>query len=164
MKRVLLMLLFVASVAGAQTLQPIHAEYGKKASGTFTYTNNTLSAMVVTIEPMSATFDATSEHLHAVDPATEQVKISEMSARLGIKETHEFSYKIQCDKCVIVFLTGAIVGHTQITADKPAFAIRVIIPETIYLCGESGAKNCRKNTLDAAGYKDPQTRTVSTPQ
>ena len=161
--RIATMVLLIASAssaASAQTVSPILNECGKKCSGTFTIQSNVLIPMAVTVEPYSFSLDKAGKHLRPLDSTT-HVKLSETSARLGPKETHEFSYKIICDSlpCSVAFLSGMIVGHTQVSQDNPVLAIRLILDHSVYACARQ--KNCRKSIIAASGYTGP---TATTPK
>jgi hypothetical protein len=152
----IIVLLFAGSVnvAWAQTLSPMVGEYGKKANGTFLLTNNTVVPLAVTIEAQSFSVDKMGKHLRPLDSTT-HVQLSETSARLAPKEIHEVNFKIRCDvyPCLVTFLSGMVVGHTQGDKDHPVFQVRLILEHVAYVC--SKAKNCRKDVLAAAGYDGP---------
>jgi hypothetical protein len=88
-----------------------------------------------------------SEQRGHVDPAATSVTLSETSARLSPRETHEFSYKISCAQmpCEISFLSSMIVGHTA-----QGLQIRVILDSAVYVCTKS--KGCRAGIIAASGY------------
>lgn len=145
MKRILAMVLLVAGVAGAQTMSPIVQECGRKCSGSFTVTNNTLVPMAVTIETYSSSFNSSGQAFRPLDP-TVHVSLSETSSRLSPREAHEFSYHVKCDQlpCTFSFLAGMVVGRTE-----QGLQVRVILPHSIYSCDK--VKNCRKGILTQAG-------------
>jgi hypothetical protein len=143
-----------AGAAGAQTISPIVQEYGKKANGTFLLTNNTVQPLAVTIEAYSFSVDKAGKHLRPLD-STVHLKLSETSARLAPKETHEVDYKIRCDSypCLVTLLSGMVVGHTQGDKDHPVFQVRLILEHVVYLCEKQ--KGCRTGVLNSAGYTGP---------
>ena len=150
----ILLLAASASMAGAQTISPLAQEYGKRAAGTFLLTNNTVVPLAVTIEARSFSVDKVGKHLRPLD-STAHVQLSETSARLAPKETHEVDYKIRCDvyPCLVTFLAGMTVGHTQASGNNPVFQVRLILEHVVYLCEKS--KGCRAQVLAAAGYEGP---------
>jgi hypothetical protein len=155
--------LCLCPTAKNQTISPIHAEFGKKAVGSFNYTNDTLQPMAVTLESYNFSIDKDGQHLRPLDSTT-HIQLSETSARLGPKETHEFAYKLTCDvlPCEVSVLIGGVVGHTQGDKDHPVMQIRLILDHAIYLCLK--AKGCRAGIIAASGYKGPQTPSTPTEQ
>jgi hypothetical protein len=157
MKRIAALILFAASVANAQTIAPITSEYGKKANGSFQIQNNTLLPLTVTVESYSVTLDKSGRQLHPL-LSTSHVRLSQTSARLGPKEIYEFSYHIACDTlptpCLVTFLSGMIVGHTQGDKDHPVMQVRVILDHAVYICAKE--KNCRADVIKASGYQSIQ--------
>lgn len=159
MKRIAILILSVAGVAGAQTISPVTAECGRKCSGSFTIQSNALVPMVVTVEPYSFALDGNGKHFRPLDWTT-RVQLSQTSARLGPKETHEFSYRIRCDllPCEVSFLAGMVVGHTRGDRDHPVMQVRLILDHAVYVCEK--ARNCRKSVLDGSGYKPAQVKSA----
>ena len=152
---IMVLLLTAAGSASAQTLSPIVQEYGKKANGSFLLQNNTVQPLAVTIEAYSFSVDAKGKHVRPLD-STVEVKLSETSARLGPKETHEIDYAIRCQSfpCLVEFLNGMVVGHTQGDKDHPVFQVRLVLEHVVYVC-EKRQKSCRASVLAAAGYGGP---------
>lgn len=145
----LLVIFLLAAPALAQTISPVINECGKKCSGAFTFRNNGLEPMMVTVEPASFSIDAATGHsIYRPLDSTVEVLMNEMSARVGPREEHQFDYSIQCSvyPCMVVLRTIASGGHTD-----AGVQLRFQLPEVIYQCNK--AKNCRANTRKALGLK-----------
>jgi hypothetical protein len=153
MKRALIALILTigfGSTCTAQTVSPVISEYGKKVYGTYTIRNDSLQPVSLVIEAYQATYDSKGQHLQPVDPSL-NLQLSETSVRLSPRETHQITFKAKpiSFPVSLVFLNGMTMGHTQGDKDHPSLAVRLILPHVAYIC--SAAKDCRKNTLTAAG-------------
>jgi hypothetical protein len=148
MKRLVLMVLLTASPLFAQvTLTPVTSECGKNCSGQFMVTDNGLAPTVLTINLQSLTV-ANGRPVFAPLPSTAHVELSEMSARVGGKQSHMFAYKVHCDvmPCVVAMWMTAMSGHTD-----SGLAMALHIPHIAYVCEKQ--KNCRLNTLRGWGVQ-----------
>jgi hypothetical protein len=145
-------LMIAATAASAQTLSPIVQEIGgkKTVSGSYQLSNDTLRPLFVTIEEFSTSYDAQGQHFHPINPA-DHLELSETSVRLSPKETHEVSFKVKCEvlPCTFALINGMMVGHTQGDDKHPQLAIRLLLPEIVYVCPKQSG--CRQSVLTAAG-------------
>ena len=137
-------MLLSSAMLSAQTISPVVSEYGgKKASGSFTVTNNALVPLTVVVEPpQSLSFINGKPHLGALDP-TVHLTLEEMSAKVGAKQSHEFSYKLECDTqpCAVTIYTTITGPHTA-----SGLAVAIHLPHVSYLCDKS--KGCRSSMVN----------------
>jgi hypothetical protein len=152
LKTLLLLYAFLLLASGClcQTVSPVVQECGgKKCSGQFTVTNNTLGALMVSVEPLSFSLTSASKSVLRPLDAGITVRLSEMSARLSPKESHIFEYHIQCAAlpCLVQFNSYMVVGHTT-----DGIAVRLALPEVVYYCQKE--KNCRQSVRLAAGISN----------
>lgn len=140
--------LLLASGVVGQTVSPIISEYGHgKASGYFTVTNNSLRPMIVTVEPES--FSITDGRLkYRTLDSDVHLTLNEMSAKLGPKSSHMFSYKAKCDKapCWFTLYTRMSAGRT----DK-GIEVSLHLPHTVWVCPDKA--NCRETLLKQWHYE-----------
>jgi hypothetical protein len=139
---VLMMLLTAIRYADGQTISPVIQECGRKCSGTFKLTNNGLDPMAVVVTSQSFTIVNGKQ----VFGDAASVTLSETSARIGPKQSHDFDVKIRClqTPCAVQLAVAMMLGHTT-----EGLAVRGILPEVFYICDRS--KDCRKKTLMAGG-------------
>lgn len=145
---VVLELLGFGIAATGQTIAPLTAEFGKKADGYFTVTNNTLSPVVVTVEARSFDADADGRQVfRPLDPGI-HVKLDSTSARIGAKSPHIFSYRVECDSrpCRVSFVTRMTAGRTA-----EGMEVALHLPHTVYVCDKE--KDCRKTVLESMHVK-----------
>ena len=152
MKNFLLAIIFLTSGALAQTISPVWIEGGKgKASGDVTLTNNYLMPVTSTIEAVSVhIIEGKPIPMATLDPGI-SVRLANGSARIAPKDSHEFSYKVQCAQipCFVTFLIATTVGHTN-----EGLALTVMQNSSVYLCQK--AKDCRRSIFQAAGVTLPK--------
>lgn len=141
MRKLILLLILVSPALRAQTVSPVIAEFGKRAVGQFTVSNNALVPQAVVVEAMSFSVVAGQTKYRALDPGVD-VKLSETSARLGPKSTRTFDYTITCQSlpCAVTLWSTLTGLHSP---DGMKLAIH--LPHVIYLCEK--AKNCRASVL-----------------
>lgn len=138
------------------TIQNLVTECGKKCSGTFTLVNESLTPATFTVDPYSITFvhEVNRPVLRKVD-ADVKLKLSSMSGRLSPKESREVNFSFQCSEaqadCQVMFLSTLILGKAK---DSDVVNYKFVLPHTAYACA-TGAKNCRKKTLDDARVTPP---------
>ncbi len=90
-------LMFLATIASAQTIGPLQAECSR-CSGSFHITNNQVIPMTVTISTSVVTFVNGHPVFHNVDGLAE-VKLSAMSARLSPSRTTHSTIKSDALSC-----------------------------------------------------------------
>lgn len=131
-------ILMVAAALPAQTVSPLSAEYGKKAAGTFTVTNNSLQPMVVTLEAVSVNVNPDgSQTLVQLDPNI-HVQLDSMSAKLGPKSDRLFSYKATCTTLPCVFVIySRFQSARHVDSGMP---IVINLPTRVFICEK--AKGC----------------------
>lgn len=152
MKRLLIpamlcwMAVFFINQARAQTVSPLVVECSKKCDGSFTVSNGSVAALVVTVEPFQVSLAPDGHSLFKpLDPGTEVV-LNQSSARVGPLSDYTFDYKVRCatQPCMVGLASGMMVGKTP-----QGLAIRLVVPHIIYSCDK--AKGCRAGTRLAAG-------------
>jgi len=128
----------------AQTISPVVSEYGgKKVSGSFTVTNNGLVPLTAVVErPQTLAFENGQPRLGPL-AATTHLELGEMSARVGAKQSHSFSYRLACDA-----QPCAVTIYTTITGPHAAsgLAVAIHLPHVAYLCHKS--KGCRSSVVN----------------
>jgi hypothetical protein len=143
--------LIFAGLAFGQTVSPIIAEGGKgKARGEFVVTNNGVVPMVTTVEASLFRLTPEGKSVYVPLDGTVQVKLAETSAKVGPRQTHAFSYEVQCFQtpCLVAFLPRMVTGlHTS-----EGIQVGIIIPHSVYLCDK--AKGCRAQARKLAGIPD----------
>lgn len=133
------LILCCAAMAHGQTISPLITECGRKCSNEFSIKNNGLAPLTVTLQPYSIALDAkTGRSLYRPLDTNVDLRLEEMSARLGPQAAHTFGWKLRCDEvpCQVAILATMTVGHTE-----QGIAVRIALPEVIYQCEK--AKNCR---------------------
>jgi hypothetical protein len=149
MKKYFLLLLFASSLS-AQTITPLIAEYGKKASGSFTITNNGLKPLNVVLEKHGFDVTKNGDAVLTPLPAGVDVELGATSTVIGIQQSHTFYYKISCSilPCKAELLALMSTGERT----SQGLQMSLGLPHVIYLCQVK--KNCRLDTLKSYGY-DP---------
>jgi len=158
MKRILVWVLLellglgCAGALSAQSLSPLSGEGGKgRLKGQFTMTNPEIVPMTTTVDIRSASWNRDGSITYRPVDSDVQVHIAETSARIGPRQSHVFYYDVECrnaDSCLIAFLPGSTFGKA-----KNGMQVRVILPHTVYVCQQGGAKGCRERIKSAAGLK-----------
>jgi len=128
--RVLVSTLWLSAALLAQTVQPVIVEYKGKADGKLALTNDTLSPMVVMLEPKS--FSITPEGKGVFRPLDSNihVELSSMSVKLQPKQTYYVFYKATADKLpawFTVYATFSSPLHSE------GLDVRIMLPHTVYL-------------------------------
>ncbi|WP_260739668.1 fimbrial biogenesis chaperone [Tunturiibacter lichenicola] len=128
--RVLIGTLWLGASVLAQTVQPVIVEYKGKADGKLMLTNNTLSPMVVILEPKS--FSITPEGKGQFRPLDSNihVQLSSMSVRLQPKQTYYVFYKATADKLPAWFTVYATFSNPR---HSDGLDVRIMLPHTVYL-------------------------------
>lgn len=125
-----MVLLMMVARLGAQTVQPVIAEFTGKAEGRFTVTNNTLTPMVVLLEPKS--FSITSEGkgmFRDLDSST-HVELSTTSLKLAPQQTSYVFYKADATVFPAWFTIYATFSQPR---HSGSLDVRIMLPHTVYM-------------------------------
>jgi hypothetical protein len=126
----LLLLELCATLALAQTIQPVIVEYTEKADGRFEVTNDTLSPMAIVLEPRSFSIQADGRGVFRALDAGIHVSLSTSSFRLEPKQTYYVFYKATADLLPAWFTIYAAFSPVHGGA---GVTVRVMLPHTVYL-------------------------------
>ncbi len=137
----LLLLLLTATVSNAQTLSPLTNECNAKCSGQFTFTNNGLTPLVVSVDAASFTPRLHGGIMRPLDSGV-RVQLSAISARIPPKSSYVFTYKIACLTlpCSVQLLAAYVAGHTT-----QGLEVKVVLGHAVYVCDRQ--KGCRSTVL-----------------
>ena len=114
----------------AQTVQPVIVEYRGRADGKFAVTNNTLTPMIVVLEPKSFSINPDGRGVfRQLDPDI-HLELSSMSMKLQPKETYYIFYKATADKLPAWFTVYATFANPQ---HSEGLDVRMMLPHTVYL-------------------------------
>jgi hypothetical protein len=133
----------------AQTVSPVISEYGKKASGEFTVTNNALVPEAVAVEAMSFSVGTDGKSIfRPLDPGVD-VQLSTQSARLGPRQSYVVNYEVHCAvlPCAVTIFSTLTGLHTT-----EGIAMAIHLPHVIYVCNKP--KACRQSMRRAWGVGD----------
>jgi len=125
---VIIMSLGVSLVA--QTVQPVIVEYKGKADGKIEVTNNTLSPMVVVLEPRSFSITPQGKGIFRPLDAGIHVELSTMSVRLQPEQNYFIFYKATADKLPAWFTVYATFSSPK---HSDGLDVRIMLPHTVYL-------------------------------
>src|ERR1700686_4430287 len=89
-------ILVLSICAAAQTLSPVRVECGKRCSGQFTVSNPSIEPMTVTIQPFSSGLTPDGKSTMRPLDAGVDLRMPEMSARIGPRDEHTFDYSLKC--------------------------------------------------------------------
>jgi hypothetical protein len=128
--RVIASVLIMTASLVAQTIQPVIAEYRGKAEGKFAVTNNSLSPMVVVLEPKSFSITPEGKGIFRDLDSGINVELSTMSVRLQPKQTYYVFYKANADRFPAWFTVYATFSSPEHT---DGLDLRFMLPHTIYL-------------------------------
>ena len=129
LRSILILLLFSTSLL-AQSIQPVIVEYTGKADGKVALTNNSLSPMVVVLEPKSFSITPEGKGIFRTLDSDIHVELSSMSVRLQPKQTYYVFYKATADKLPAWFTLYATFSSPQHTN---GLDVRMMLPHTVYL-------------------------------
>jgi len=116
--------------AGAQSVQPLIAEYVEHASGSFDVTNSSLYPSVVQLDAKSFTISPDGTGVfHPLDPSI-HLELSTTSLRLEPKQTAHVFYKVSATD-VPAWL--CIYSSFSSLKKSPGINVRIMLPHTIYL-------------------------------
>jgi hypothetical protein len=128
--RILVGIVWLSASLLAQTVQPVIVEYRGKADGKLMLTNNTLSPMVVILEPKSFSITAEGKGQFRPLDSNIHVQLSSMSVRLQPKQTYYVFYKATADKLPAWFTVYATFSNPR---HSDGLDVRIMLPHTVYL-------------------------------
>lgn len=133
------LLAFLSSVAAAQTISPLSAEFKKHASGSFTATNNSVVPVIIVAEPVTF-HQVNGQQVTEALPSSIHIELSESSARLAPKTSREIFYKMTCDTepCAAAIYVRFTGPHTD-----TGVSVALHLPTSIYICPDT-TKKCRE--------------------
>lgn len=115
----ILLLIFIAlfclqGAVWAQSISPVVQECGRKCSGEFVVTNNEVIPMATTVDLFAFTY-VEGKPRYGPLPAGMHVEMSETSARIPPRASHEFAYRIRCDTlpCAVGIQWSMVHGHVD---------------------------------------------------
>lgn len=117
-------------LAKAQTVSPIIVEYQARGEGKIELSNNTLSPLVVVLEPKS--FSITQDGTGVYRPLDSwiHVELSSMNVKLQPKQSYTIFYKAYSDKLPAWFTVYCAFSSQQ---RGPGVNFRIMLPHTVYL-------------------------------
>ena len=123
-------LLLTATGIHAQTISPIITEYSQKGEGRIELTNDTLTPLIVFLQPQSFSLapDGTAVY-RPLDPGI-HVDLSTTSVRLLPRQQYFVFYKTHADSLPAWYTIYATFSPAQ---RGPGLNVRVILPHTVYL-------------------------------
>jgi P pilus assembly chaperone PapD len=125
-----LFLLLAGVAAFAQTVSPVIVEYKEKGEGKIELTNNTLSPMVVFMQPQSFSISPDGKTSYRpLDPGI-HVDLSTTSVRLEPKQSYIVFYKTHADTLPVWYTIYATFSPVQRGA---GLNVRFMLPHTVYL-------------------------------
>jgi len=141
-----LAILLLASIAAhAQTVSPIITEYKEKGEGKITLTNDTLTPLVVFLQPQSFSINPDgSAKYRPLDPAI-HVELSTTSVKLQPKQEFYVFYKAHADTLPAWFTIYATFSAQQ---RGPGLNLRIMLPHTVYLYQK---QSLQKDGIKAGG-------------
>jgi hypothetical protein len=114
----------------AQTVSPVIVEYKEKGEGKIELTNNTLSPLVVFMQPQSFSIDPDGKATYRpLDPGI-HVDLSTTSVRLEPKQSYMIFYKTHADALPAWYTIYATFSPVQRGA---GLNVRYMLPHTVYL-------------------------------
>ena len=114
----------------AQSVQPVIVEYKGKADGKVALTNNTMSPMVVVLEPKSFSITPEGKGIFRDLDSNIHVELSTMSIRLQPKQTYYVFYKATADQLPAWFTLYATFSSPK---HSEGLDVRLMLPHTVYL-------------------------------
>jgi len=122
--------LLVAKLSIAQTIQPMISEYKIHGDGKFAVTNNSLSPMVVLLEPMSFSITPEGRGIFRSLDAGIHVALSSSSLKLAPGQTSYVFYKADADTLPAWFTVYATFSSPR---HGDGLDVRLMLPHTVYL-------------------------------
>lgn len=126
----LLLLLLLPAYAASQSISPIITEYKEKGEGRIQLVNDTLTPLVVLLQPQSFSIapDGTAIY-RPLDPGI-HVELSTTSVRLMPKQEYYVFYKTHADALPAWYTIYATFSAMQ---RSPGLNLRIMLPHTVYL-------------------------------
>lgn len=125
-----LVLMVMAVRLSAQTVQPVIAEYTGKAEGRFTVTNNTLTPMVVLLEPKSFSITPQGKGMFRDLDASTHVELSTTSLKLAPQQTSYVFYRADAAVFPAWFTVYATFSQPR---HSGSLDVRIMLPHTVYM-------------------------------
>jgi hypothetical protein len=145
----------LCATACAQTISPVIVEYDQKGDGKIELTNNTLSPLVVILQPQSFSIspDGTAVY-RPLDPGI-HVDLSTTSVRLEPTQKYYVFYKTHAESLPAWYTIYATFAPLQ---RGPGLNVRIMLPHTVYLY-QKGSLQKDDVHIDQATY-DPAKKQV----
>lgn len=116
--------------AHAQTISPIIVEYHQKGSGRILLTNDTLTPLVVVLQPESFSIAPDGRATYRPLDRGIHVELSTTSLRLMPKQQYYVFYKASADSLPAWFTVYATFSPAQAAR---GLTVRIMLPHTVYL-------------------------------
>jgi len=148
-------LLLAVAALRAQSVSPIITEYKEKGEGKILLVNDTLTPLVVLVQPQSFRINPDgSAAYRPLDPGI-HVDLSTTSVRLQPKQEFYVFYKARADNLPAWFTIYATFSPLQ---RGPGINLRIMLPHTVYLYQKQPLQRADINAGEATF--DPATRHV----
>ena len=135
----ILVALFFAALAGAQTISPVLTEYtGKVAKGSFELQNAGVVPLTAIMELKSFTVSETGEMSYRALDKGIQVKLSSMSLQIPPQQSRLVFYEARADSLPAWFVIYADIGGYKRTSE--GMNIRLDLPHTVYILPKQSAR------------------------
>ena len=125
----LLLFITITSIA-AQSVAPVIVEYSGNAEGKVAVTNDSLSTMVVVVEPRSFDINAAGRGIFRPLDDSIHLQLSSRSKVLEPKETFYIFYKVKAERLPAWFTIYASFSKVQ---HSNGLDMRIMLPHTVYL-------------------------------
>jgi hypothetical protein len=122
--------ILLSGAACAQTVSPIIVEYKEKGEGKILLTNNTLTPLIVTLEPESFSIAPDGTAIYRKLDAGIHVDLSTSSVRLQPRQEYYVFYKTHADALPAWYTVYATFSAAQ---RGPGINLRIMLPHTVYL-------------------------------
>jgi hypothetical protein len=117
-------------LANAQTVSPLIVEYQAKGEGKIELSNNTLTPLVVVLEPKSFSITPDGTGIYRPLDSWIHVELSSMNVKLQPKQSYTVFYKANSDKLPAWFTVYCAFSSQQ---RGPGVNFRIMLPHTVYL-------------------------------
>jgi hypothetical protein len=154
LKIILALLALPGICSSAQSVSPVIVEYRNKADGRLDLTNNTLTPMVVVLEPKSFSITPDGNGVYRPLDSSIDLQLSAMSFRIEPGQTYYVFYKAKAVKLPAWFTIYAVftaVKHAQ------GMDVRILLPHTVYIYPKKSlSKNRDEISITSATYSASQ--------